>query len=86
MSDREPVRDAHSSVVPPEKLRAIDDVFSRAWQRLDADGLIDKRHEREQRDRLARIALECLVDGLEPTTATVDIAVERFLARRDIAG
>lgn len=56
-------QDRADSVVEPEQLRSLDKAFSSAWQLLQSEGHSAVGDEKQQRERLARIILDCMVDG-----------------------
>ena len=77
MPDSEQAR--ADSVVEPEQLRSLDKVFSLAWQLLQNEGHSSVGDEKQQRERLARIILDCMVDGHEPDASTARLAVDSFM-------
>ncbi|MFN4011621.1 MAG: hypothetical protein ACK4K8_16850 [Pannonibacter sp.] len=67
------------SIVKPERLQSLDKVFALAWQLLQDENHKGAGDEKQQRERLARIVLDCMVDGHEPDAGTARMAVDRFL-------
>jgi hypothetical protein len=72
-------QDRADSVVELEQLRSLDKAFSLAWQLLEREGHSAVGDEKQQRERLARIILDSMVDGHEPDASTARLAVDRYM-------
>lgn len=80
MNDREHIQNDPSSMVDPDTLDVIDQIFVEAWKIVEGEKHVDHERQDHQRERLAKIVIDGRAEADEPIAQTARQAVDRFMA------